>query len=120
MNKEVQFPHQQINIYEAFKLKSTGEKSTQLHNTHLAAISTLTVVVLVHLNAVLHFDESKCVQALYDIRGDFVEKNTGLASTDQQVLDVHKRSEEENSVLIFTHVLMFLKDAILLLIIIFI
>lgn len=52
VNKEVQFPHQQINIYEAFKLKSTGGKSALLHNAHLATISTLAVVVLVNLNAV--------------------------------------------------------------------
>lgn len=106
VNKEVQFPHQQINIYEAFKLKSTGGKSTRLHNSHLATISTLAVVVLAHLNAVLHFDERKCVQALSDIRGDFVEKNTGLAGTDQQVLDALKRSKEEKFLIIYTHVLM--------------
>ncbi len=104
VNKEVQFPHQQINIYEAFK--STGGKSTRLHNSHLATISTLAVVVLVHLNAVLHFDESKCVQALSDIRGDFDEKNTGLAGTDQQVLDALKTSKEEKFLKIYTHVLM--------------
>lgn len=106
VNKEVQFRQQQINMYEGFKLKSTGGKYTRLHNSHLATISTLAVVVLVHLNAVLHFDESKCVQTLSDIRGEFVENNTGLAGTDQHVLDALKRSKEEQFLIIYTHVLM--------------
>lgn len=55
----------------------------------MAAISTLAVVVVVHLNAVLHFDESECVPALSDIGGDFVEENmeSYLAGTDGRVLD---------------------------------
>jgi len=52
----------------------------------LPAISTLAVVIVVHLNAVLHFDESRGVPALSDIRGDFVEKNI-----DEQVLDALKK-----------------------------
>lgn len=67
----------------------------------MAAISTLAVVVVVHLNAVLHFDESQCVPALSDIGGDFVEKDIAsyLAGTDGLVLDALK------SILQFPHYL---------------
>lgn len=67
----------------------------------MAAISTLAVVVVVHLNAVLHFDESECVPALSDIGGDFVEENleSYLAGTDGRVLDALK------SILQFPHYL---------------
>jgi len=56
------------------------------------------------------------VQALSDIRGEFVENNTGLAGTDQQVLDALKISKEGNFTLMFSCSYI-LKDAIILVII---
>ncbi len=56
------------------------------------------------------------MQALSDIRGEFVENNTGLAGTDQQVLDGLKRSKEGNFTLMFSCSYI-LKGAIILVII---